>query len=59
MKNVSKLKKVVSQFVDTYMEADNYFPLHEDDAECIAEHFRDLLLEDYLQQSGDTATPIV
>lgn len=47
MDDICILKKLVSQFVDTYMGALNYFPLLEDDADYIVDHFRELLFEDY------------
>lgn len=47
MQDICVLKKLVSQFVDTYMAEENYFPLSQEAADTIVDYFRELLFEDY------------
>jgi hypothetical protein len=47
MEDICILKKLVSQFVDTYMGAPNTYPITEPDADNAVAHFRDLLFEGY------------
>lgn len=47
MEDIAIMKKLVSDFVDTFMGTPNTYPLTKASADDIVDYFRALLMEDY------------
>ena len=57
MQDICIMKKLVSQFIDTYMGQENYFPLNTKTAADAVDYFRTLVDEDYRPFEHDEEQP--